>query len=908
MGSLGKAGSPKSPTSPSGSTSREVRLDHSHVPQSPTISVSSAPRSPVGLARSEIGQEQAQKIDLQMNMPTPPGSLSRRRNLESPRDSRNISKKSSSNSLTNCLSSQGPPSEVSSTYTRVDSPELPAIHFRNVKMGGENDERKSQAIQNDLFDSLKIGLDVKHNEKVSKAKKKKDNRSSNPMPEMPNNLGKIKESPVDNRYSLNEESRSKKVLNNEIPPPLPKKQKTESQTRGHGQIQGQQLNNLHSPTSHGRPIVPYQVSNPIVPQMRPTPLVYAGVSHPVNQPIRPAPLQSPQRINPPQPLFFQNPHVQSMTGNDLPSIDEIPPIPPEERMKMNSMLKELGQVVHPSHPNRPKLKTNPHKNQNLNSPKEFVQKPEQDQFVTAVYREPLTGPSTPQKSPVATPPQVTPTHTQKNTPRTTPHSFDIPLVPSYDQKPLTKLPPRPEVPPRPQELSTRQIQPDNRRISTGSHNSSNSSQSTLTPTSAMPLCASIDGKMMSLLPPPPESDDTESKLIAALKRSPSDSAKDSKNHRKSVPQVKRSNSSPKLRPKVFTTPRSDQISNFTSDEDIESNASQPFSENSSVVLLQPIELKLARPAYVRQIANPDHQLKSYIANSDFMSPSMDRQLSRSSDTISSIPYGRQTPKFPLSSSVSTSLTQLLQELASDHPSLDINLNKDILGENDSDIEDLLGEVNMNGVHDPQDDLQVLGAYNMNVSGKKGNKQISDKNMAENKVPGKGENQVQINRGVPNPYQVKRRQNYTIPPRHCRSLDYIPSDREDYVSSNQSSACGSPKQKHQNPVHAYLMPFFSGRNAMGIESISVSSIASSSEMSKSDPALNLEVGSSAYESEYDNYRPGMLSDEDFFIPDPVSDMDIELFDDVNVDNVTVSDQYSIDLPPLPVFPKKKITDV
>ena len=871
--------------------------------------MSSVPRSPVAPPRSEVGQEHAQKIDLQMNMPTPPGSLSRRRNLESPRDSRNPSKKPSSSSLTNCLSSQVPPSEVSSTYTRVDSPELPAIHFRNVKMGGEGDERKSQAIQNDLFDSLKVGLDVRHGDKAGKSKKKKENRSSNPVPEMPNNLSKIKESPTDHRYSLNEDSRAK-VLNNDIPPPLPKKQKVENQTRGYGygQYQGQPLNNIQSPMSHGRPIVPYQVSNPIVPQMRATPLVYAGVSPPVNQPIRPAPLQSPQRVNPPQPLFFQNPHVQPITGNDLPSIDEVPPIPPEERMKMNSMLKELGQVVHPSHPNRPKLKTNPHKNQNqAPPPKDLIVNPEQeDQFVTAVYREPITGPSTPQKSPAPTPPQVTPTHTQKNTPRTTPHSFDLPLVPNYDQKPLTKLPPRPDAPQRPQELSTRQIQPDNRRISTGSHNSSNSSQSTLTPTSVMPLCASIDGKMMSILPPPPESSDTEDRLIAALKRSPSDSAKDHKDHRKSVPQVKRSNSSPKLRTKVFAAPRSDQISNFTSDEDLESNASHPFSENSSVVLLQPIELKLARPAYVRQIANPDHHIKSYIANTDFMSPSMDRQLSRSSDTISSIPRGRQTPKFPLSSSISTSLTQLLQELASDHPALDINLNKDILGENDSDFEDSLGEIILNG-YEPEHNLPVHGANNINIVGMKGNKKTSDKPVTENKSPGKGENQTPINRGVPNPYQVKRRQNYTIPPRHCRSLDYIPSDREDSVS-NQSSACGSPKQKHINPVHAYMLPFFSGRNAMGIESISVSSIASSSEMSKSDPALNLEVGSSAYESEYDNYRPGMMSDEDFFIPDPISDIDIELFDDVNVDNVTVSDQYSIDLPPLPVFPRKKITDV
>ena len=336
-----------------------------------------------------------------------------------------------------------------------------------------------------------------------------------------------------------------------------------------------------------------------------------------------------------------------------------------------------------------------------------------------------------------------------------------------------------------------------------------------------------------------------------------------------------------------------------------------MSENSSVVLLQPIELKLARPAYVRQISTPDHHLKSYIQNSNFMTPGLDRQLSRSSDTISSIPLGQQTPKFPLSSSISTSLTQLLQELANDHPSLDINLNKDLLGENDSDIEDLLEEVTQNGVTEPHHEMRPSGAMIKNAKNEKDMKQKSDKNVPDKKASSKGEKEMQINRGVPNPYQVKRRQNYTMPPRHCRSLDYIPSDREDNVS-NQSSACGSPQQKHKNPIHAYLqmnMPFFAGRNELGIEGISVSSIASSSEMSKSDPALNIaEVGSSAYESEYDNYRPGMLSDEDFYVPEPISDMDIDMYDDVNVDDVTVSDQYSIDLPPLPVFPKKKITDV
>ena len=52
--------------------------------------------------------------------------------------------------------------------------------------------------------------------------------------------------------------------------------------------------------------------------------------------------------------------------------------------------------------------------------------------------------------------------------------------------------------------------------------------------------------------------------------------------------------------------------------------------------------------------------------------------------------------------------------------------------------------------------------------------------------------------------------------------------------------------------------------------------------------------STYESEYDNYRPGMASDEDYFVPEPISDMDIDMFDEVmNVDDVTVGEEGMAD---------------
>jgi hypothetical protein len=161
--------------------------------------------------------------------------------------------------------------------------------------------------------------------------------------------------------------------------------------------------------------------------------------------------------------------------------------------------------------------------------------------------------------------------------------------------------------------------------------------------------------------------------------------------------------------------------------------------------------------------------------------------------------------------------------------------------------------------------------------------------------------------VLNSFQVKRRGHFTMPVRPCKSLDYIPSDREDNASSAASSACGSPKmmRDYMNPCYqARIEEYLAGRNPLGLESLSLSSIASSSEMSKSDPTLNLDSGSAAYESEYDNYRPGM-SDDDYFISDPFSDL--EMLDELDIDHVTVSDHFSVDMP-LPGFHKKTTTDV
>jgi hypothetical protein len=140
-----------------------------------------------------------------------------------------------------------------------------------------------------------------------------------------------------------------------------------------------------------------------------------------------------------------------------------------------------------------------------------------------------------------------------------------------------------------------------------------------------------------------------------------------------------------------------------------------------------------------------------------------------------------------------------------------------------------------------------------------------------------------------PFQVKRRQKFGLPPRHCRSLDYIPSDADDGQSSVASSANPSPNL----PRTSLHIPPQLRQYLLQPDNISLSSFGSFSELSRSDPALNYDSSSAAYESEYDNYRPGMTSDDEFFRPDPISDVDIDYFDDVDLESVGVSDSFSFD---------------
>ena len=146
------------------------------------------------------------------------------------------------------------------------------------------------------------------------------------------------------------------------------------------------------------------------------------------------------------------------------------------------------------------------------------------------------------------------------------------------------------------------------------------------------------------------------------------------------------------------------------------------------------------------------------------------------------------------------------------------------------------------------------------------------------------------------------------PRLCRSMENIASDVDDSGPRSGSSS------RHDSPVASGVRQ---RRAAPAIDShhqllllhpddVSLSSFdGTASEMSRSDPALS----SYGDTSEYDNYRPGMASDEDYFVPEPISDVDIDLFDDVDIDSVEVSDTYAaLDAVGIPPFRRRIVDDV
>ncbi|OWF39366.1 Ca(2+)/calmodulin-responsive adenylate cyclase-like [Mizuhopecten yessoensis] len=935
----------------------------------------------LGLGYPVAVGERQNSLDSSKGLPTPPGSLNRKRySSTNTNDSpRNTARKSANHTLPTCLTGHISETETESTYGGIDSPELPVVHFANKK------STNVRPIHNSMFDGLKDGNGANMSfeqcsngppapiprgrfgeiqnspaspSKGSNSNTRSNHRSSAPVGQMSptssngqlsqmsprymsrgmsdiyeddydaasagifvnmgvNNDGSVRSrdsAPTNIRRNPSNLSNLSQSSHNSADSNSSRKR---IQPPQYAQVQPirkpskESSREMHPPLATSKPC---QVVNPTVPIIRPTPLVLSGLAPPMKHAIRPAPCHQPRNV--------QSVH-SSLYPNNIPNLynpQDLSPeeISPESRFIMSNIMKELGKVVDPMQPNRPGLKS-----VQKQSPLDKFQPPSpppEEKFVTATYREPLS----PQKATTTSSPHLSPVGTPTKAAMMEKSRHDY--VPQQCRtSPPTCSPPPPPVPPK-------LLAKESRRKSSSSRTSSSSSQSTLTSTSA--LVANIDGRTMSILPSPETIQQTANVGNALpLRRIPSD-ATNGQHLDSKPPSVRRSNSSPKM--KSMALQPAFRHMDFLcpvihSDDDMESTSSKQMSEHSSVVLLQPIELKLSRPAFVKQLSFPseggyEHYTRAFLANTDFMVPHLDRNFSRSSDTLCSIPRGPPTPKFPiLSSAASSSLTQLLQELAAERPvSSDLDKLRISDQSQDNNLQENRGQTN-DAKHVPHGKPPTHNngsgsnelAIRQGASRHQGNpKRKSTTSTTPVKKPsqlpimGDTANKA-LNRNV-NPFQVKRRGHVNAPPRHCRSLDYIPSDREDYASSAASSACGSPKSKQRalmnNIMYANrIEQFLSGRNALGLESLSISSLASSSEISRSDPAINLETGSVAYESEYDNYRPGMLSDDDFYAMEPVSDFDMDMYDDIDIDNVTVSDSYSLDLP-LPLLTTKKITDV
>ena len=897
-----------------------------------------------------VVSERQNSLDSNKGLPTPPGSLNRKRystnSGDSPRNTvKNTVKKTNNHALPTCIS--GHISETEYTYGRVDSPELPAVHFVNVK------SNNNRPVLNSMFEMLKDGntanvpqvedRQVSPNATALSKYRINNNVKSPSTPSKSTRKSKRSSAPVQTTHliydsgsrnknrvmsdifenNLEEEFGGYQQINNatkvsdmSIPSQLLHRNPSDlsqvsqaSSNSATNNIMRQQnsspqyalarpnRNQMQDNSKHRSMIPvtskPCQIVNPTVPSIRPTPLVGAGVVPHINGPFRSAPCQQPRKVQniPSSPFSL----MSGYEGDTDMQLHE--DVPFENRLLMSNIMKEIGQMNASRDSRRPVIQPQPAKHEPTR---------QDEQFVTGTYREPLS----PQRS-----------HQSPQGRSPLENNFSNSPIHNYVPQKCHTTPPSCSPPPPP--LPPKAIQ-EVRRKSASSRTSSTSSQSTLTSSPA--LVANIDGKTMSFLPasmePPPSQPNVGS--VIPLRRVPSDITPSHSLDHRTVPQVKRSNSSPKMRYSGF--PRNKQENLYPlmhSDDDKESTSSKPMSDHSSVVLLQPIELKLSRPAYVKQLSYPEGgYTRAFLANTDFMVPHIDRNLSRSSDTLSSIPRGPPTPKFPVLSSVgSSSLTQLLKELAAEHPdsneetSMVSDIHEIPVKKQKQKHNDLSNKTpdhaNYNGFTNDDNHIDVHKAEpSENITKHVDVKPIKHKTH----VPLFGESAqkppLQPMRHA-NPFQVKRRSNnHTSLVRHCRSLDHIPSDRDDYASSNASSAAGSPKSKrafddpfsYYSKIEQYLA---SGRTALGMESLSFSSIASSSEMSKSDPNIH-DSGSAAYESEYDNYRPGMTSDEEYFVHEPISDVDLDMFDDINIDNVTVSDSFSMEMP-IPRF-KKKVTDV
>lgn len=835
------------------------------------------------------------------NLGTPTGSLNKKRQsaVDSPRTT---SRKLSGSSGTNSLSNENPAGEP---------PELPAVHYMNIKMHSSNTGTppgrvRQNMVQNALFDSLK------------------ENNTGSPtsppnsLTGSPSSLGGNGGYAYPQLHSPSSVSYSSRVPDNGSAPTSPfGRQMPSPSTSAKSSIASiQPIRRVNSDLAAKPPTPPTSFSSPSnlsqlqsqsgsshYQQVRPSALgVMVGSPSPRQPALRPV----QEDVIPEDPVLAYN-QDNAVPVKELPA-KEIVPVGSEVReeeeqsgsgrpLLSNSNRSSVTPASSPPDPNGNECGGGSGRCSGpQQQPPGIGNDSTEDKFVTGVYREPID------RSHSATPSQNSNASSGRAAPTTT---SNVAVLGSKKKSPSpTKTPGRP--------LSEVQ-----RRSSSGSKES-NSSGSTLTPSTSA-LVVSIDGKMMSILPPGQGGD-----LPLPIRRVNADDLSVASNGIRAELSKTRIMLSPKSKrqsfPASFMKRDLTSYSSFTaSDDERDSISSRQMSDHSSIVLLQPIHLKPSKAANVRHLAcdrsdamrhlacdgKSDADLLNYIFGSPFHS--LDRYKSRSSDTINSIPRCPPTPKFPVPPSESSSLTQLLQELAGESSAVPQEItpspaSKRLTGPDATGSPEAVGSPKASRSARLKED----GRFKQGAALAEAERKRRNRHSAQLVAGGPGYRVPLISQ-----YQVKRRLAYTMPPRHCRSLDYIPSDREDgsHISSNASSACGSPKAQQR---HSYLLPLIFGRQQAPpshADNISMSSLASSSEMSRSDPAVNAHDSSSAaYESEYDNYRPGMTSDEDFFLPDPISDADIDLFDaeDIDVEDVTISDHFSMDMP-VPRF-HKKITDV
>ena len=112
-------------------------------------------------------------------------------------------------------------------------------------------------------------------------------------------------------------------------------------------------------------------------------------------------------------------------------------------------------------------------------------------------------------------------------------------------------------------------------------------------------------------------------------------------------------------------------------------------------------------------------------------------------------------------------------------------------------------------------------------------------------------------------------------RHCRSMELLPSEAEETVDRHRKKRSS---QKRLNMDHSSHFD----------DNISITSSMLGSEYSKSDPYLS-DIG--AYESEYDNYLPGLVSDDDFFSKKPIVDIDLNQFGNVDFDKIKMNENLT-----------------